>query len=234
MKKYLLFISVIIIAASCKKNDVNGNGGSTGLPPKPIDSLRIVTDIDGNVYDTIKIGTQVWLQEGLKATHYRDGSAIPMVMSDSAWGKLTTGAYCVYNNDTSNINVYGRLYNWYAITNPSNICPVGWHIPTDSEWVVLINYLGGDSIAGAALKSTASWSLPNTNATNSSGFNGLATGYRYYNGGFADMGVLGIFWTSSSYNSNAAWYETLNYRNAELVPDIILKQAGFSCRCVKD
>ena len=204
------------------------------MPPKLTDSSYKVVDVDGNVYDTIKIGTQVWLQEGLKTTHYRDGSAIPMITGDSAWSTLTTGAYCVYNNDTSNTNVYGMLYNWYAITNPSNICPAGWHIPTDSEWVVLINYLGGDSIAGAALKSTGSWDAPNTNATNSSSFNGLATGYRHYNGTFNDMGVLGIFWTSSSYNVNAAWYETLDYRNAQLVPDIILKQAGFSCRCIKD
>jgi uncharacterized protein (TIGR02145 family) len=233
MKKYILIIAtILLVISSCKKNDVGPGSGPHNVLPSKTDSSR-VTDIDGNIYDTIKIGTQVWLQQDLKTTHYRDGSPIPLITNDSAWSKLTNGAYCNYNNDTTSASVYGRLYNWYVISNPAGICPAGWHIPTDSEWTVLITYLGGDSIAGASMKATTMWAS-NTGATNSSGFSGFPTGCRFYNGSFIDMGVLGLFWSASAYNDNVAWYQTLNYRNSELVPDVILKQAGFSCRCIKD
>jgi uncharacterized protein (TIGR02145 family) len=238
MKTYFLIIAILMLAgSSCKKSEPgnSSNHNNNVLPPKPVDSSsNHVTDIDGNVYTTIKIGTQTWLAQNLNTTHYRDGSPIQLVTSDTAWSNLKTGAYCYYNNDTTYATSYGRLYNWYAINNPVGISPAGWHIATDSEWTVLITYLGGDSIAGGAMKATTLWNAPNTGATNESGFDGVPSGYRHYNGTFDNLGVLGLFWTASSYNATVGLYKTLNYRNSELVPDIIIKTAGFSCRCIKD
>ncbi|MBI4645984.1 MAG: fibrobacter succinogenes major paralogous domain-containing protein [Bacteroidia bacterium] len=107
---------------------------------------QTVTDIDGNIYNTIIIGTQEWMQENLKVIHYRNGDAIPDVTGDTQWSNLSTGAYCNYNNNESNALIYGRLYNWYAVADSRNICPAGWHTPTDAEWTTLTDYLGGFNI----------------------------------------------------------------------------------------
>ena len=119
-----------------------------------------VTDIDGNAYHTVAIGTQVWMVENLKTTRYNDGTAIPLVTDSAVWGNLTsTPGYCWYNNDMSMYkNLYGALYNWYAVST-EKLAPEGWHVPTNSEWGVLINYLGGDTSAGGAMKETGSYSL---------------------------------------------------------------------------
>src|SRR5665647_3709784 len=117
----------------------------------PDQTSGTVTDIDGNVYHTVTIGTQVWMVENLKTTKYRNGDPIPNVTDNIAWGALTTGAYCNYNNDTNNSITYGRLYNWYAANN-RNIAPSGWHVPTVAEWTILITYVGGKSVGGDKLK----------------------------------------------------------------------------------
>jgi uncharacterized protein (TIGR02145 family) len=237
MKQYILILSILLVViCSCKKSNV----GNHTIPPPVTDTTTTaqsntkVVDYDGNVYDTIKIGDQVWLQEGLRATHYRNGADVPGVTADTVWSKLTTGALCSYNNDTMYINSFGYLYNWYAISNPAGLCPKGWHIPSDSEWSVLVANLGGPDVAGGALKTTTVWSSPNTGATNSSGFMGYPTGYRYYNGAFQTIGNLGTFWSSTKYNDSVAIYRTLNYRNSEFVSNVINARAGFSCRCIRD
>ena len=135
---------------------------------------------DGHSYATVEIGNQCWFAENLRTTVYADGSPIPEVTGNSAWAGLSTGARCDYVNYASNVATYGRLYNWYAV-NTGNLCPSGWHVPTDLEYTTLTDGLGGASVAGGAMKSSTSDS-PAWDGTNSSGFSGLAGGYRNYNG----------------------------------------------------
>lgn len=195
-----------------------------------------VTDIDGNVYHTVTIGTQVWMVENLKTTKYRDGTSIPNVTDNTAWSNLTTGAYCDYNNTPSNSSTYGRLYNWYAATDAHNIAPTGWHVPTDADWSTLTTYLGGESVAGGKLKEigTTHWQSPNTGATNEVGFTALPGGYRYDDGAFYGIGSDGYWWSATEYDATYAWdLGMFNYgSNVDHYGGI--KEDGFSVRCVRD
>jgi uncharacterized protein (TIGR02145 family) len=160
---------------------------------------QTVTDIDGNAYNTIIIGTQVWMKENLKTINYNDNSSIPLVTGNSEWNKLSTPAYCYYNNDENKYkSTYGTLYNWYCV-NTGKLCPTGWHVPTDSEWTTLSKYLGGESVAGGKLKEkgTSHWNSPNTGADNSSGFTALPGGHRLSDGTFNYFGSLGHCWTAT-------------------------------------
>jgi uncharacterized protein (TIGR02145 family) len=203
--------------------------------------VSTVRDFDGNIYNTVKIGTQCWTKENLKTTHYNDSKPLRYVSSNSEWSSLRSGAWSFYNNDTSNIGLYGKLYNWYAI-NKSNLCPKGWHIPTQSEWEILKSYLGGASVAGGKIKSTGTieagtglWSPFNVGATNSSGFTGHPAGGRDFNGLFNDnIGKFGYWWTSTSVSSDEAHAYYVLGGNAELYDYSYLKTLGKSCRCVKD
>jgi uncharacterized protein (TIGR02145 family) len=195
------------------------------------------TDIDGNVYHYITIGTQTWMVENLKTTKYRNGDAISNVTVNASWAALATGAYCWYNNDPANKALYGGLYNWYAVSDSRNIAPVGWHVPTDAEWTTLTTYLGGESVAGGKLKEsgTAHWLTPNTGATNSTGFTALPGGYRYYyDGTFYFVGGLGYWWSSTAYDATFALYRYLGYYFANAYRSYYNKQYGFSVRCVRD
>ncbi len=149
---------------------------------------QTVTDIDGNTYNTVQIGTQVWMSENLKTSRYRNGGSIPYVLGNAAWAALTTGAWSNYDHDAANDPIYGKLYNWYT-TLGDTLCPTGWGVPTDAEWTTLTTYLGGESVAGGKMKSigTAYWSSPNTGATNESGFSVLPGGYRYSDGSFFNI-----------------------------------------------
>ena len=211
-------------------------------------SCYTVTDIDGNVYQTIIIGTQVWMAENLKVTHYRNGDAIPTGYSNSDWENLTTGAYAVYDGNESNADTYGYLYNWYAVADSRNIAPEGWHVPTDDEIKQLEMHLGmSQSEAddsgyrgtdeGGKLKEegTAHWSSPNAGATNESGFTALPGGYRGYDySNYYDMGSYGYFWSSTEIHSNSAWYRKLYYDLSGVYRGSNSKQYGFSVRCVRD
>ena len=192
-----------------------------------------VTDIDGNVYHTITIGTQVWLTENLKTTHYLDGTAIPLVTDKDTWMNLTKAAYCNYNNSISNANKYGRLYNWYAV-NTGKLAPKGWHVATDAEWTTLITYLGGESVAGGKLKSTANWNSPNTGATNSSGFSGLCGGFRNCNGTFLNVGEYAYWWSATESNAAIAWERFLVYDDTNAYRFDHDKTNGLYVRCLKD
>ena len=153
-----------------------------------------ITDVDNNLYNTVKIGTQVWMAENLKTTKYNDGTSIPNVTDNTVWSALITGAYCDYNNTPSISTTYGRMYNGYSVDNNiatkvasnggKNVCPTGWHVPSNAEWITLTSYLGGESVAGGKLKETGTmhWLTPNSGATNESGFTALAGGRRSYNG----------------------------------------------------
>ncbi len=161
MKKALLFLVIFSICISCKKDNS--------------------TDPDNNNYGTVTIGTQVWMTRNLDVDHYRNGDPIPEVKSASLWKSLTTGAWCYFKNDKDSGVTYGKLYNWYAVNDPRGLAPVGWHIPSDAEWSTLSAYLGGDSIAGGKLKEsgTSHWNIPNTGATNVSGFSALPGGWLF-------------------------------------------------------
>jgi len=229
MKKYILiFFTLITGIYSCSKDD----NSITSQPPPS--SPNLVTDIDGNTYDTINIGTQVWMQQNLKTTHYNNGVAITNLTGNNQWSDDKIGAYCFYNNDSTNKTIYGLLYNWYSVTNPAGLCPKGWHVPSDSEWAVLINYLGGDSLAGGAMKSTSLWNMPNINATNSSGLNCFPASFRDVDGMFNYLTDETYFWSSTNANSTYAWSYNLSYKSEMVSINYYGMNCGLSIRCVKD
>ena len=195
-----------------------------------------VTDIDGNVYQTVTIGTQEWMAANLKVTHYRNGDDIPNVTDNATWEALNTGAYCEYNNDANNVATYGRLYSGYAVGDSRNIAPTGWHIPSDAEWQTLVDYLGGISVAGGKMKEagTMHWYSPNIGATNESGFSGLPCGYRSYDGPYGRIGYSAYFWSSTELSISEAWYRYLDYNGSGVYRGSSGKRFGYSVRCVND
>lgn len=222
----LIIMGIISICLSgCKKDESS--------------SPATVTDIDGNVYHTVTIKSQTWMVENLKVTHYNDGLNDPIPnVTDNTWGGLSSAAYCWYNNDITNKDPYGALYNWYAVNNPK-LCPVGWHVPSDAEWATLISNLGGDSTSvGGYLKEagTTHWLSPNTGADNSSGFTALPAGSHYTNNLFYLNGKYGWYWSSTSSPSLpiAAYHEYLQYNSKAIYRTIGSKSLGFSVRCIKD
>ena len=190
---------------------------------------------------SVTICTQVWMLKNLDVTTYRNGDPIPKVTDNTAWAALTTGAYCYYNNDSATYAAtYGKLYNWYAVNDPRGLAPAGWHVPSDAEWTTLSTCLGGDAVAGGAMKETGTthWASPNTGATNSSGFTGLPGGFRTFGGSFAYVGILGYWWSSTESSTTFAWYRNLFYDNGIIgKPGITtfdaFKQFGFSVRCLR-
>lgn len=213
-----------------------GTGYGSVLSFRTTDSTSSVTDIDGNTYKTVKIGSQWWMAENLKVTHYRNGDAITNVTDSATWGALTTEAYCDYNNNVSNVATYGRLYNGYAVSDSRIIAPTGWHVATDAEWQALVDFMGGDAIAGGKLKEawTTHWTSPNVGATNECGFNALPGGFRFNSGQFYGIQAHGNFWTSTLASSVTAWYRFVHCTNSEVAHFTSGLTAGFSVRCVKD
>ena len=200
-------------------------------------------DIDGNEYKTITIGKQVWMAENLKVTHYRDGTAITNVTDNAAWAALTTEAYSIFNNNSSNeLDTYGALYNWYAVANVHNIAPEGWHVATDTEWTELETYLsnnGHNGTEGTALKSTTGfWSTfwkGKGNGTDDYGFTTLPGGYRKCNNGYySDMGTNCSFWSATEHDSFTAWYRQLHFIDSDVTQDTSDKEYGYSVRLVRD
>jgi uncharacterized protein (TIGR02145 family) len=184
----------------------------------------------------VTICAQVWMQNNLNVTTYRNGESILEVTNASAWGALTTGAYCSYGYNPANDAVYGKLYNWYAVNDPRGLAPTGYHVPTDAEWTTLTTCLGGESVAGGAMKETgtAHWYSPNQDATNSSGFTGLSGGFRTGEGAFNGIPYSGFWWSSSESGSTYAWYRNLNYYDGSAYRSSNFKIYGFSVRCLRD
>lgn len=194
------------------------------------------TDYDGNVYLTIIIGTQTWMAENLKTSHYNDGSAIPLITNGASWPGATSGGYCAYGFDPANLSIYGALYNWASV-NTGKLCPVGWHVPTDSEWLLLTSYLNGSAVAGGKMKETGAthWSSPNTGADNLSGFTALGGSSIDYNGVFGYLGQTGYWWSSIGVSSTYAFANKLFYDNATISQGGgVNKISGCSIRCIKD
>jgi len=207
-------------------------------------STGTITDMDGNVYKIVKIGTQWWTAENLKVTHYRNGDAIPNVTEDPAWSVLTSGAYCNYNNDTTLVALHGRLYNWYAATDTRGIAPPGFHVPTEAEWLTLCNYCGGKNRAAIMLKEsgTEHWNSPNNFSTNESGFTAIASGARDTTKtlSFTELGVrpyLGTYanyWTSTEAGENSAVYVFMTCQHVTVYLWTDDKGCGTSIRLVRD
>jgi uncharacterized protein (TIGR02145 family) len=220
MKASLILI-VVVLVVSCKQKEIEPT------PTAP------VTDIDGNEYATIQIGTQVWMAENLRTSKYCNGDPIPNVTDPMQWSNLTTDAWSHYNNESQYDNPYGKLYTWHAVADSRNICPCGWHVPTDAEWTVLTEYLGDG--AGDKMKSTGSqyWTGPNSDANNSSGFSGLPGGLRTSGGAFNYVSQAGFWWSSTEDNTQA-WYRSLDYDLDEVTRDDADKSAGHSVRCLRD
>jgi len=197
--------------------------------------LQGVKDIENNKYEIDTIGTQIWMAENLRVTRYNDGTIIPIVMDSLEWPSLTSPGCTWYNNGNS---VYGALYNYYTVadSNSRNVCPVGWHIPTQAEWTILSDELGDLTVAGGKMKESglAHWAPPNNAATNLSGFAGLPGGYRSNNGSYHDVGVAGVWWSSTENGVNTAWYRDLFYEHGEFSEGFFSKRSGFSVRCIKD
>ena len=179
----------------------------------------------------IKIGTQTWTTKNLDVTTYRNGDVIPEVVQDTTWAKLTTGAWCYYENKTAKGTTYGKLYNWYAVNDPRGLAPKGYHIPTDAEWTILTDNLGEE--AGTKMKSTSGWESEG-NGSNSIGFAGLPGGFRFSYGYFYGIGAFGYWWSSSEDDSDSAWYRYLNYSIGDVVRYYFNKQDGISVRCLRD
>lgn len=194
------------------------------------------TDADGNNYPTVTIGAQVWMAENLKTTHYSNGDELPEIADSAAWIALTNGAYCWYENDIANKPVYGALYNWYTVADSRNVCPLGWHTPTDAEWVTLVINLGGETVAGGKIKETGTihWAEPNTGATNETGFTGRPAGLRYSDGTFISIGGNGYFWTTTEISSTKSQCYVLNSNQAAVFYYSKDKIRGHSVRCIKD
>jgi len=194
-----------------------------------------VSDIDGNEYQIVQIGSQTWMKENLKVTRYRNGDFIPTGLSNIEAQNTTTGAYSIFFDYAGALNDFGKLYNWYAMTDNRNLCPVGWHVPGNEEWKTLNVFLGGYDVAGGKMKSVSSfWESPNEGATNESGFSGLPAGFRSFGGGYGNFGTSAT-WGSSSEKSN------LNYLSWSIVSwDNYIgngfgpKQEAVSVRCIKD
>jgi uncharacterized protein (TIGR02145 family) len=194
-------------------------------------TYNLVSDIDGNSYKTIQIGTQIWMAENLKSTKYSDGSIISNIIDDESWNTIVTGAYCWFNNDISNKDVYGVLYNWYAVST-GKLCPAGWHIPGHTEWLYMISHIGGVSVGGGRMKEAGSshWLSPNTGATNESGFTALPGGIRTVSGYFQGIGSTGRWWKSTEGD-----VIEVSYDSGEVKIDAgCVYRRGLSVRCLKD
>lgn len=202
-------------------------------PPVVTDPVT-VTDIDGNVYTTVRIGTQLWTVENLRTTRYNDGAGITTGLSNTAWGDATTGAYAIYADDNTNNTIYGKLYNWHAV-NTGKLAPAGWHIPSRAEWDVLVDYLGGTSQAGGSMKSTSSlWIAPNSGASNNSGFSALPGGWKGSGGNYSLIGASAYWWASSERNVASGDYLRVDNDLAGAAGNAAVKQFGYAVRCVKD
>jgi len=221
-----------------KKLIDTGKPGPGPKPPHPPDPGRDkITDIDGNIYPIVTIGDQVWMARNLMVIHYLNGDPVPEVRDDQEWKTIKTGAWCVYDNDPSNREVYGLLYNWFAVNDARSICPEGWHMPSRKEMDILRNYSGDWKKTGGWLKGPGSdhWNQPNEGADNRTGFSALPGGGRGKNGNFFEIGNRGRFWSSTQFGKfNESWNLFLPHNETGALMFRNELNCGFSIRCIKD
>lgn len=242
MKKIVL-IAYIIIIASCG-NKPGESRAKTIIPDSPakvlsadtIQQPTTIKDIDGNVYNTVKIGRQTWMKENLRTTKLNDATPIQLVPDGSAWANTIKPSYCWYNNEPESYrDLYGALYNGFAASS-SKLCPEYWHVPGDADWNTLSKLLGGDNIAGGKLKEAGFdyWVSPNMAANNATGFSALPGGLRYYDGVFHDFGFSAYFWSSEVLTPGRLWFRYMDYEYSDLFRFNNSANIGFSIRCVRD
>jgi uncharacterized protein (TIGR02145 family) len=254
MKKLLIFLIYSSVLVACKKTSSTPNTpikNTTDTTKVVNDTTKTtnkgigkpgpnITDAEGNTYKTVTIGTQTWMAENLKVSKYSDGTIISNVTDNSEWKINTTGAWAYYNNDVSNNTKYGKLYNWYAVSKATNgnknICPTGWHIPSDAEWTILSDYLGGENVSGGKMKEvgTTSWNSPNSEASNLSLFNGIPGGNRLYSGSYNGIGSYGNWWSSTEDYLSDAWNRQLYFSDGVERRHSNYKVNGNSVRCLRD
>jgi len=215
----ILALGFILVLSSCSDDKPTNNNNNNNV-----------------TYETVTIGNQVWMKKNLDVDHYRDGTPIPQITDAYQWMLLSEGACCYYNNDTSKKAIYGRLYNWYAVSDSRGLAPKGWHIPSLEEWTTLINYLGGESVAGGKLKEAGivHWQSPNTGATNEGGFTGLPSGFRQYEGTFYGLGYSTSWWTSTGLGPGYAYSIFLDKQSTVVLRNGDNTVMGFPVRCIKD
>ncbi|TRX72185.1 fibrobacter succinogenes major paralogous domain-containing protein [Carboxylicivirga sp. M1479] len=240
IKVFIAILSVLILGVGCSKNnpppynEMNGRSTAIFNPDKKYGN---VSDIDGNVYKTIKIGDQTWMAENLRVTRFRNGDAIINITDNDMWSIQEVAAYCNYNNteDLDTIATYGRLYNWYAAGDSRNIAPKGWRVATPEDWNILIDHLGGDALAGGKLKEAGDehWESPNE-ADNSSGFTGQPGGWRHIDKGMQAFSRYGVWWTNGQAGQESAAYIQLFTWSTKTYPGFHFIVNGFSIRCIKD
>jgi len=238
-KKRTTFFYIILI--------ILFSGITSGFKNVDTENPGTVTDIDGNVYHTVMIGSQVWMVENLKTTRFNDGNQIPNVKDDTQWRNLTTSGYCWYNNDSAKYaNLYGALYNWYSV-NTGKLAPLGWHVANDDEWDTLEKYISANpGISGTGVKAMSAklnWSAceiegkpgNNLSINNASGFSAYPGGSRScFDGEFRYLGIHGSWWSSTNFGVGYAWYVTLGRDFTYLMNSYDNKRYGFSVRCVRD
>jgi uncharacterized protein (TIGR02145 family) len=209
---------------------IAGGGGIVANPGAGV-------TFDGYSYSSIVLGNgQEWMAENLRTTIYANGDPIPNVTDAAQWSNLPTGAWSHYNNDSQYENPYGKLYNWFTVADSRNVCPSGWHAPTDAEYTLLTDYLGGELVAGGKMKSTGTqyWLNPNQDAINESGFSGFPGGARYVEGAFFNIGSYGGWWSITEYGAGGAWSRGLEYLNGNAVSGGSVSGAGLSVRCLRN
>ena len=249
---YRLLLFVVLIHVTTKAychigglSKINNEGEVAQNKPSGLDHYIVesyqtqsegsVGDIEGNIYRTVTLGTQVWMVENLRTTRFNDGTPIPLVTDDTVWSLLNTPAYTWYNNDSVKYGIpFGALYNWFAI-NTGKLCPTGWRVPTDADWTTLTDYLGGARIAGGKLKTTGTtqWRNPNLGATNEVGFYALPAGTRYGHGAFNYVSNYGLWWTATQYDAYEAWFRDVSSYDAIISRNYDSKRDGLSVRCIK-
>jgi uncharacterized protein (TIGR02145 family) len=264
IKRILLITTIpLVIVLTTVLFEQQTNTGEYQLSPELGLETGTVSDIDGNAYQTIKIGDQWWMAENLKVLRYRNGDTILFIESDTEWRNTQSGGYTIYppngytiiwpepdpnskvrgiDSNTDMVSHYGLLYNWYAVDETRGLCPEGWSVPSETEWSALENILGGRIAAQGKMKSIRvvpdhhpRWERPNDGATNESGFSGLPGGYRYSDGQYASLGFVGSWWSSTDYRMNWAYFRDLSRRIGEEQRYYYdHKNSGFSVRCIKN
>jgi uncharacterized protein (TIGR02145 family) len=226
---FMVFMILILIAAvSCEKQNED----------------KTISDIEGNVYQTVKIGNQLWMAENLRTSRFNDSTAIQKVEDCVWWESLKNPGFCWYdNNPEINMNIYGALYNWYTV-NSGKLCPSGWHVPTDNDWKILEKYLGmtqaeadasdwrGEGLA-YKMKSTTDWNNLSY-GDNSSGFSGLPGGMRWLGCGFDNIKDMGCWWSATEHGEGEVWYRSLSSNTFTIGRPSAFKNWGLSVRCIKN
>ena len=230
MKRVSLGINLAVLVAvlfiACERKNEQ--------PPIPVKNVVVEPPIK-----EVVIGQQVWMAENLSVVKFRNGDSVPQAKTPEEWVKAAVNnqpAWCYYNNDPGLNSQYGKLYNWHAVNDPRGLAPVGWHIPTDSAWTILSDYLGGMFSAGKKMKTVSGWfsDFGYGNGNNISGFSGLPGGRRNQTGLFNEVELMGVWWSATVENNNKAWSYLLTFNYDYLIRGTFDNGFGLSVRCIKD